>query len=198
MKYPLQDAQAVANEMILLLSGSTAQSCVAGSVRRCKPMVGDVEILYVDTMVKEPSLFDSAAFMGSATDSALQRLLDQKIIAKRKNTKGHESWGKFNKMAVHVASGIPVDLFRTKLEWYPNSLVLRTGCGELNKLVASLAFKNGWTWRVAAHGFQNCMGAWSIVTSEADVFKFVGLPYLEPHERTPQRAYELRKERGFL
>jgi DNA polymerase/3'-5' exonuclease PolX len=79
-----------------------------------------------------------------------------------------------------------VDLFTATRENFFNYLVCRTGGEESNIRVASAAIARGWKWNPYGNGFSRVVGLGSEhhdVTSEREVFEFVGLPYLEPWKR---------------
>lgn len=157
----------------------------AGSLRRRKQEVGDVEVLYIPKFTTVPDgLFDAKQV--SVIDMALEEMLKEGIIAKRKNVNGSVMWGEKNKLAVHVKSGIPVDFFAATEENWFNYLVCRTGGAENNRQIAMAANNKGWTWNPYGTGFSQPYGEMHkhyVVASEQDVFEFVGLPYREPWER---------------
>ena len=183
-KYPRAAALKVAKELCQIKRLCDNLIC-AGSLRRRKVEVGDVEILFIPqfTAVKD-GLFDSKRI--SVVDLALDEILKAGIITKRKNVNGSEMWGEKNKLAVHVASGIPVDFFAATHDNWFNYLVCRTGGAENNRQIAVAANDKGWTWNPYGSGFSRPSGLgreYHHVTSEQDVFDFVGLPYREPWER---------------
>lgn len=180
-KYPRSAALAVAKELCDLQRLCDRLIC-AGSLRRRKLEVGDVEILYIPKFATVPDgLFDQKRV--SLVDVALDEMLKAGIIAKRRNVNGSEMWGEKNKLAVHVASGIPVDFFATtEASWF-NYLVCRTGGAENNRQIAMAANNKGWTWNPYGGGFTDEHGQIVPVKSEQDVFVLVGLPYREPWER---------------
>jgi DNA polymerase/3'-5' exonuclease PolX len=116
-------------------------------------------------------------------DLELDLLLKAGTIEKRLNVRGSESWGERNKLARHVTSQIPIDLFEaTPANWF-NYLVCRTGSAESNTRIAGAAQAKGWKWHPYGSGFTDHEGNPVRVLSEADVFSHAGLPYLEPWER---------------
>lgn len=184
-KYPRAEALKVAKQLCVSLADITERLIVAGSLRRRKFEVGDVEILFIPKLVTQSVDFFTSKSV-SAVDLMLDRLIAEGIIAKRKNVNGSEMWGEKNKLAVHVASGIPVDFFATKEESWFNYLVCRTGGAENNRQIATAANNKGWTWNPYGSGFSRPSGlgkAFHQVKSERDVFEFVGMPYREPWER---------------
>jgi len=160
---------------------------IAGSVRRLKPTVGDVEVIFVPRFEQRqvpPDLFPRRTDLA---ELKINDMLRNGVFAKRPNKNGGTAWGAKNKLAIHVASAITVDLFTATEENWFNYLVCRTGGAETNKAICNAAIAKGWKWNPYGEGFTQRKGLASrakhIVTSERDVFEFVGLPYLEPEER---------------
>lgn len=183
--WPLEDARDVAEWLVWQLAPVCERIEIAGSSRRKKEHVGDVELLYVPSVLSQPDLFGNPNGKGvNKTDEVIARLLSMGQLEKRKNVKGSEVWGASNKLAVHVASGIPVDLFSTSMECWANALVVRTGGKSTNQRIASLARGRGWQWNVYGPGFSKIHGGEvEKVETERDVFRFVGLNYQEPEAR---------------
>lgn len=180
-RFAFHEAKEVARELCDALRPVVSRLIVAGSMRRRKLMVGDVEILFVPLRVAvRADLFETAS--ESRADAVLAELLARGLLAKRRNMNGAEMWGEQNKLAVHVASGIPVDLFATtEASWF-NYLVCRTGPGESNIAIASAAQRMGWKWHPYGVGFSRGEAVHA-VASEREVFEFVGLPFKEPWNR---------------
>jgi DNA polymerase/3'-5' exonuclease PolX len=154
-------------------------------LRRRKQEVGDVEILFVPKieMVKPADDFFAAPQPVSMVASLLDRLVASGSLAKRLTVMGSETWGPKNKLAVHIPSGIPVDFFAaTETNWF-NYLVCRTGSAESNMRIASAAQARRWKWNPYGDGFTDERGALVRVSSEKDVFTYVGLPFLQPWQR---------------
>lgn len=181
-KFPRAVAMDVAAQLCRALKLATDRLVVAGSLRRLRPEVGDVEILYIpkfDTV--QDGLFDTKQV--NLADSVIEQLLSVGELAKRENVNGGTAWGQKNKLARHVRSGIPVDLFEaTTGNWF-NYLVCRTGSANHNLRIAQAAQDKGWKWHPYGEGFTDLYGDLVRVESEQDVFRLVGLPYLEPKER---------------
>lgn len=155
---------------------------VAGSLRRRKERVGDVEILFVP-MFQEVAdgLFETK--QENLAEAVIARWLETGVLKQRIGAAGSTSWGAKNKLAVHVASGVPVDLFTaTEANWF-NYLTCRTGGAENNVEIASAAKAKGWTWNPYGEGFTAADGSLVRVESEQDVFRLAGLPWKEPWER---------------
>jgi DNA polymerase/3'-5' exonuclease PolX len=182
VKYPRAEALKVAKELCDALKMFTVRLVVAGSLRRRKAEVGDVEILYIPQFrTVQDGLFDTRR-LDLATHE-LENLVACSVIRARKNVKGSTMWGPKNKLAVHVASGIPVDFFAATEENWFNYLVCRTGGAENNRQIAVAANDKGWKWNPYGPGFTRDDGCTEVATSEPDVFRMAGLPYREPWER---------------
>jgi DNA polymerase (family 10) len=177
-RYPRAEAIRVASELCVQLRPVTDRLIVAGSLRRRKEVVGDVEILYVPRREARPHDLFSAGYFDLAEERIAQ-LLGDGALNKRLSKIGTPAWGAWNKLAVH-RSGIPVDLFAaTEANWW-NYLVCRTGPAVSNARIAAAAIARGWKWNPYGAGFTR--GTY-VVTSEEDVFRFVGLPFVEPWAR---------------
>jgi DNA polymerase (family 10) len=181
-KFPRQAAIEVARQLHAWLGPSCDRVIFAGSLRRRKQFVGDIEILYIPKFETAPDgLFDTKQL--NLSDQAIDRLLSIGAIQKRPNTLGHDSWGQKNKLALHTETGIPIDLFAATARNWWNYLVCRTGGAENNVRIAAAAQSKGWKWHPYNAGFTDQHGNLVSVTSEEDVFRHVGLPYLQPWER---------------
>jgi DNA polymerase (family 10) len=181
-KFPRAAALAVARDLQQWLSPFCERLIFAGSLRRRKASVGDVELLYIPLFgTVRDGLFDTKQV--SAVDVRLEALLAEGFLDKRLNVDGHTTWGEKNKLAVHAFSNIPVDLFAaTPANWF-NYLVCRTGSAENNTRIAAAAQNKGWKWNPYGMGFTDAHQRIIPVTCERDVFELAGLPYLEPWER---------------
>jgi len=184
-QFPLDEAGVIADRIVDRLLPACHRIVVAGSIRRRKPMVSDIEILYVDQTEMRPSpydMFKTAVF--NHADQAIREMERDGTLKRRLNKMGNETYGELNKLMVHVASGIPVDLFASTERNFPNALVMRTGPKELNERIAVAARKKGFTWKVYGSGFESLTtGEIVTVASEREVFEFVDMAYLLPESR---------------
>ena len=172
----------VAVQLQSLLGLSCERIAIGGSLRRNKPDVGDIELPFIPRMSSRPEgLFDTRIVdVGSERCEVLPR---DGILAKRPNVNGHFAWGESNKLAIHVPSGIPVDLFRTCPEKWFVSLVVRTESKDTNLRLTTGAQKQG--GRLLAHGsgVQWSDGTITQAISERHGFELCQVPYLEPEQR---------------
>lgn len=152
-------------------------------------MVGDIEILFVPKLAPNPETFFSA-LMGEPVDmvdmaeTVINRLEQDGFLKKRANVRGSFTWGKQNKFAVHVASGIPIDFFATTHEKWFVALVIRTGGKRTNLALTMGANKRGLTLHAYGDGFTDLKsGAHVACLSEREVFEIAGVPFSEPQFR---------------
>jgi len=168
----LEKAKAIAEELKGLLEPSCHRIEIAGSIRRQKSDVGDIELLCI------PRYVDGV----DQLDREIGTLVVQRVLGLRLNKRGSRTYGPKNKLMVHLPSGLGVDIFNTDEECWPVSLVVRTGGETTNKRIAMAAIRKGWHLKAYGSGFSTPNGD-IVCQSERDVFELVGLPYLEPWER---------------
>lgn len=181
-KYPHAEALKVAEELQAAIAPACYRIAIAGSLRRLRPMVGDIELLYVPIVTQRPDgLFDMRNV--DVTDEVIEGFLNKGILEKRPNINGHFTWGSRNKLARHVASGIPVDLFGTNEANWIVSLVIRTGSKETNLALTTGAQKQGASLNAYGSGVTWSDGTVTPATSEEHVFQMCKVPYREPKDR---------------
>jgi DNA polymerase/3'-5' exonuclease PolX len=188
-KYPYALAAGVANEIQSALAPfcEPGRCMVAGSMRRKKDEVGDIEILFVPLVRNEP--IPGLMFAGPVNQAAkaIEDMIILKAIAPRENKRNQRTWGELIKLARHTASGVPVDFFTATMENWWNYLVCRTGPAESNMAIAKAAQARGLKWKPYSAGFCGaddpdetiCI----FINGEAGVFETVGLNYLTPDKR---------------
>jgi DNA polymerase/3'-5' exonuclease PolX len=193
VRFPREVAMPIAEGIVYDLRPFCVRIEIAGSLRRQKADVGDIEILYIPVIIEEPD--DTDLFATREADKAhdqIQKLERNGVLERRLSAAGHQAYGPKNKLLVHRASGIPVDLFAATTETWWNLLVCRTGPAELNQRIAAAAIAKGWHWQVYGPGFSRVVDGGEAlpdrtethaVISEKAVFDFVGLPYRDPPDR---------------
>lgn len=185
-KFSAVTAHRVAMEITNVLSdaGAIERISLAGSLRRGKSEVGDLELLYIPkfTSVPDDNLFGGTKPQDRA-ELAIDAMLASSALAKRASKTGVATWGPQNKLAIHCASGIPVDLFATTAERWFVSLVIRTGPKDFNIALINSASRHG--YKVHAYGvFERLSDGKPVVpASEREVLELAGLPWIPPEER---------------
>lgn len=193
-KFPLAVALQVGATLKRLLAPGVALGfCeIAGSARRGKAEVGDLEMVYVPLKVQRRAPGEMFESEQDGAAIILEGLLKERFIEKRKNVEGNETWGPQIKLARHVATGLPLDFFSTSEASWWNYLVCRTGPAENNQAIAAAARQRGWKWEPYSSGFSRLQELQKLhglpgeeperhaVQSEREVFEFVGLNYVAP------------------
>ena len=168
----LNKAKEIAEDLKGRLEIGCEKIVVAGSIRRQKPEVGDIELLVIPKLSGEIDRLSEA----------IVDLMVQEILGYRLNKRGSRMYGTKNKLMVHLPSSIGVDIFSTDAQCWAVSLVVRTGGKITNQRIATAALRKGWHFRAYGDGFDTPDGHITCST-EQEVFEYVGLRYLEPWER---------------
>jgi DNA polymerase/3'-5' exonuclease PolX len=182
-RFPRAIGMQVAAELCAALKPACERLIVAGSLRRQKPTVGDIEILYIGKAAPHRVAEDFfATYTANLADEVIEALERAGIVERRTNVKGSQMYGPKNKLMRHKATGLPVDFFAaTESNWW-NYLVCRTGPADSNTRICMAAQDKGWKWNPYGAGFSR--GSELVpMASEEEVFAFVGLPHAQPKDR---------------
>ena len=171
----LEKAKAIAEGLESLLKPACDRIIIAGSIRRRKPFPNDIELLCI------PNFLDGV----DQLDREIGALFIQGILGYRLNKLGSRVYGAKNKLLVHKATGLPVDIFSTDRECWVMSLIVRTGPKDFNIKLAKAAHRKGLHMLAYGPGFRVGDGP-TVLTAdfERGMFEYVGWPYLEPWERS--------------
>jgi len=182
---------------------------IAGSLRRDKPDLGDVELVMMPLFKETHNLFGEPVGKINLLDQRCDEMLSMGLVQKRLNKNGHAiAWGGDGRYKAMLVNGIPVDLFIVlpDRQWGPTMLI-RSGPGSANQvLVTTDGIKNaeGNTGILPKRMIWEDGALWQDgkrvnTPEEKDVFKAVGLPYIPPYQRdvkTYQYWAGLRAEYG--
>ena len=171
-KWKADIAWGIARDLRTKLFSSCWRIEVAGSLRRRKEYVGDIELLCIPRYDGPVDLLDRS----------VRELMYKGVLETRKDKRGRMIYGKQNKLLRH-SSGIGVDIFSTTDECWVVALVVRTGGFKTNIHIASRAKDLGLRFHAYGKGFTGADGQPIVCHTEEDVFKTVGLAYKEPWER---------------
>lgn len=157
---------------------------VAGSLRRGKAQVGDVEVLYIPKYEKRRDGLDMFAWVDvDLATEALVGMLASGVIGYRPNINGNFTWGPCNKLAIHMPSGIPIDFFSTDERCWFTALVIRTGGLATNLALTTGAQRLGRKLHAYGAGVEMPNGETVRAESERQVFLMCGVDYKEPKDR---------------
>lgn len=154
----LTEAKRLAKEIVAVLSLYCDRVEIAGSIRREKPEVKDIEIVCI------PRQRDLMYFCD--------------LVRKWEKVKG-EPYGKYTQRM--LPEGIKLDLFMaTKMNW-GLILAIRTGSAEYSHRILATGWKkNGYT---SIEGMLHKGGEAITMYEEEDVFMVAGIPYVRPFKR---------------
>ncbi len=182
-KYDRESARAVGEDLVRLLAPHCERIAVAGSIRRKRPQVKDIELLCASKVTSTADLFGRAVTNWYFLNKKLDALVaDGSVLKKRANKSGRYSYGEHNKLLVHVPSGIPVDVFSSSTKNWGMSLVVRTGPKEFNVRMMSRFRELGMRGH-AYGGVTDRNGNDVECPDEATVFGLLGWPWIPPGER---------------
>ncbi len=156
MKIALESADKIAAAIIKGLSPYCQRIEVAGSVRRRKPWVNDIDFVLIPSDLW--NLHHEIMSMGPVTMSGM------KI------------------MRVMVAS-VQVDLYIASTETWATLMLIRTGSTGNNIHLCTLAKKRGWHLAASGEGLFNENGERIAGDSEKSIYDALGWPYRAPEGR---------------
>ena len=173
-----------ANHLALNLRATLAPACerieIAGSLRRERPTVGDVELVAIPRMVTEPvGMFESREV--SALDAAVDSLIADGALIR---LSGGDRYIKLQ----HVGSGLQVDLFvvRPPAQWGMIYLI-RTGPAAYSQRFVTDIKPRFHVAGGALHrgGGFGCPDRCAAIETpeEEDVYSALGQAYIEPWAR---------------
>lgn len=173
---PLAHMRHIADALAAKLAGVCTRVEVAGSIRRDKPMIGDIELCVIPPM--QGDLFG----VESPDLDALTRHMDAWPIAYNKQGDRYRQFT----FDMPGAAPITVDLFLANPDNYGYILMLRTGSWEFSKRMVS---PREWGGMKPEHirvadGVVYEYGAAVAVPDEERLFALWGMDYIEPKERT--------------
>ena len=182
-KYDRESARAVGEDLVRLLAPYCERIEIAGSIRRQRHQVKDIELLCVSQVASSLDMFGEVTTNHYALDAVLDSMVaDGPVLRKRLNKRGLPTYGSQNKLLTHVKTGIPVDVFSTTAENWGMALVVRTGSKEFNVRMMSRFRELGMRGH-AYGGVTDRNGNDVECPDEATVFGLLGWPWIPPGER---------------
>lgn len=167
-RWPLDEARAMAGHVIERLGMYCDCIQIAGSVRRERPWVGDLEIVCIPSKV-QAGLFEDEAETDHRFVAAVMRLPAVKGCPTGKYTQRR------------LPTGMKLDLFMATPENWGLILAIRTGSAEFShKCLASRWAAMGYK---SVGGILHRDGEVKELREEKDVFDLIGLKWIEPKDR---------------
>lgn len=155
----LRDGRRIAREFLdVTIRGHYAT--VAGSIRRLRPIVHDIDLVF--SPIAPP-----------AEELRLRCLMMPSVQVVK--------WG--SKLAAIVYHGVPFDLYFSTPETFHTLLLIRTGSKENNIRLCSIARARGWKLHASGDGLFNERGERIAGDSERSIYDALGVKWQEPWER---------------
>jgi len=156
----LEQAKQIANNIKEILTPYCDRIEIAGSIRRRKPIVHDIDIVLIEKPESALIIPSILATIGTLT------LNGSKI-----------------KRVLYHEEDIFIDIyFATPASW-STLLLIRTGSKENNIRLATTAKRKGWQLKANGDGLFNNHGDRIAGDTEETIYQVLGLPYQEPHDR---------------
>jgi DNA polymerase/3'-5' exonuclease PolX len=185
-RIPLEHARLLADEVVALLEPYAQRIVVAGSIRRRRADVGDVEIVAIPRHgVVQADLFAPGEGLNrDLLGARCVELLAEGVLAHRPDVNGHNAFGaKFKRL---LYRGVPLDLFSPDAATWGVVLAIRTGPAEFSHRLVTPRRQGGLLpdWLRVAEG-----RIWRATTpletpEEENVFEAINLPFIPPEART--------------
>ncbi len=162
---PYKEAKFIADNIVSLLSPHCYRIEIAGSIRREKAIVGDIEIVAI------PKPYQTGLFEDGIAS----------IVNQWEKVKGELQYEKTKYTQRILPSGIKLDLFFATEDNWGLIFAIRTGSAEYSHKVLA----TGWVNRGyhSENGYLTQRGKIYPVREEKDLFDRLSIPYLEPKYR---------------
>jgi len=156
----LEQARQIANNIKKILTPYCDRIEIAGSIRRGKPIVHDIDIVLIEKPEAALIMPSILATIGTLTQNG----------SKIKRVLYHEE-------------DIFIDIyFATPASW-STLLLIRTGSKENNIRLATIAKRKGWQLKANGDGLFNNHGDRIAGDTEESIYQVLDIPYQEPYER---------------
>lgn len=193
-RWLLAKAEGVAQDLVRTISAVCERVQIAGSIRRRKPEVGDIELVclpkYIDISPSsaQPDMFRPVVSpcdtltKHSCLDAWVFDAIEQGLFRPRPDARNRPTLGPLNKLLVHVETGIAVDIFTATPENFGMSLFVRTGPAEWN--IRAMAVFRRLGMRGHAYGGVSLGNGREVsCPTEQQVFDLLGWPWVGPEDR---------------
>ena len=153
----LERAQKAAEDLKRMLGPYCTRIEVAGSVRRKKSSVHDIDFVVIAP--------DAWNFSSTLMKLGSLRMSGAKVAR------------------ITTASGIQLDFYFASPENFATLFLIRTGSVQSNIRLCSIAKRKGWHLAASGDGLFNEENKRIAGDTEESIFEALGLPYMEPEER---------------
>jgi len=194
---PLDVAERAATRLVNTLAPACSRIEVAGSIRRGKPEVGDIELVAIPSVLEttQLDLFGEVRSVHARNllDEELERLIAMRAIRRTPPDGARAAWGEHYKKFWLAAGGqvVQVDLFLAREDNWGALFCIRTGPAAFSQaLVTHLKLRTPYRQQDGALVVE-ATGELVPVPEEADYFRLAGVPVIPPAERTAGQLHRL-------
>lgn len=165
-KFTYSEANSIALHVLELLRPHCIRCEIAGSIRREKSEIKDIEIVAI------PKPYQTGLFQDGIAE----------VVNRWQKVKGELVYGKTKYTQRMLPEGIKLDLFFAEEGNWGLIFAIRTGSKEYSHKILA----NGWVKRgyKSEGGYLIKNGKTYEVREEKDLFKRIGVAYIEPKRRT--------------
>jgi DNA polymerase/3'-5' exonuclease PolX len=184
-RIPLAEARESAGEVIDLLAPWCERIEIAGSIRRGRPDIGDIEIVCRPILQESLDLFGAIVVeRRNMLDEWVAELLADGVFGHRPDKNGHNAVGERYKRLTY--DGIPLDLFSVlePAQWGV-IFAIRTGSSGFSHRLVTPISQGGWmppTMNVKDGALWK-NGNPIPVPEEVDLFAALGRDFVDPKDR---------------
>jgi len=179
LQRPLAEAERIASEIIADLLPVCERIQVAGSVRRRKELVGDVELVAIPR-------YEPAGLFGDCHTNALWMHLH--AGERYRFAKGDHAEGRYYQLALPVYPGLQVDLFLAQPDNWGLTLLVRTGSAAFSAGVLARWKRVQGIGREGAGSVNGRLvtraGIVMPTPDEESVFRLIGMAPVPPEHRS--------------
>ena len=156
----LEQARQIANNIKKILTPYCDRIEIAGSIRRGKPIVHDIDIVLIEKPESALIIPSLLATIGAIT------LNGSKI-----------------KRLHYGDADINIDIYTATPASWSTLLLIRTGSKKNNIRLATIAKRKGWQLKANGDGLFNNHGDRIVGDTEQSIYQVLDIPYQKPHDR---------------
>ena len=145
---------------------------VAGSVRRRRPDVNDLDFVCVPILKIESDLLGQVVGVKDETAEAIRERIKAEAWTPLKDGPSYFQW---------IAKGVQVDVWLVDPSTFISNLICRTGSKEHNIQIAERARKMGKEWRSTKGIYSR--GSLIKLETESEFYHALNLPWIDPELR---------------
>ncbi len=174
-----------AEKIVAWLAPYCERVAIAGSVRRQRPMCGDVDLVVIPKVTEYPDMLGVVV----SRENHLHRYLQDYIQERNPfgNRHGESRWvsggEKEGKQCILELKKCQLDLWFADATTWATRLLCRTGSAQHNIYLAARAQDRGLKWQPYDGLCPSAGGAPLTTPTEQDLYAALGLSYIEPPDR---------------